>query len=74
MNKCERYLDTTTSMINPNIFGNEYGNKKWALDNFGPVKVSKGYLFLLGDNRSNSADSRIRGFTKKDKVITKIIE
>ena len=74
LNKCERYLDTITSIPNPNIFGYEYSNEKWTLDNFGPITVPKGNMFLLGDNRSNSADSKIRGFTKIEKVITKIIE
>jgi signal peptidase I len=36
---------------------------------FGPVRVAKGSLFVLGDNRGNSEDSRDFGTVPADRVI-----
>lgn len=49
-------------------------NQNWSLDNFGPIVVPDGKLFLLGDNRSNSVDSRLTGFTNETDVVGVVVE
>ena len=41
------------------------------MENFGPVVVPKDSLFVLGDNRDNSEDSRFWGFLRVNAVLGK---
>lgn len=40
-----------------------------ALANFSAVKVPHGHYLVLGDNRDNSADSRVIGFVPRNEII-----
>ncbi len=39
------------------------------LANFAAVKVPQGHYLVLGDNRNNSADSRVIGFVPREEII-----
>ena len=40
-------------------------------DHFGPILIPRGRLFMMGDNRDNSLDSRFWGLLDKTKVLGK---
>lgn len=47
--------------------------KDWNKDNFGPLVIPEGKLFLIGDNRDNSEDSRYIGLVDKSDVLAVLI-
>jgi len=68
----------TVQLINGKVYINgqplEENHKMYpSYDNFGPVTVPKGNLFVLGDNRGNSEDSRYFGFVPVQNVLGKAL-
>ena len=44
-----------------------------SVDSWGPVTVSDGQYFMMGDNRRNSSDSRSWGLVRRDAIWAKVL-
>ena len=51
----------------------EIFNENWNLDNFGPLKIPTNKIFVLGDNRDISEDSRFVGLIDKSDIVGTVI-
>jgi len=63
----ERIINKNTDPEIFKVFG-----KNWNADNFGPLKIPKGKVFFLGDNRNASLDSRYIGFTDREEIVGRV--
>lgn len=72
------YLKNGDLFINDAMVQEDYlleskpGSENERLQSYGPVIVQEGAYFVLGDNRSNSFDSRSFGFLKSDQINGKV--
>lgn len=73
----EKYKVTPYRQIEEKGKANEYiksiYKNNWNKDNFGPFVIPKGKIFLIGDNRDNSEDSRFIGLIDKSSVLAVLI-
>ena len=62
--------------INGNIVNEDFDHantKNFSLSEIGYDKIPEGYYFVVGDNRTNSLDSRIFGLVKKSNIQGKVV-
>ncbi len=66
-------IKESTLYINGRVVEQPYLPKGLRYQDFGPVRVSNGSYFMMGDNRNNSQDSRFWGTLPRENIIGKAI-
>jgi len=63
----EEYIAGSRHLIRTQIKPGHSQN--YQLESFQPVTIPKGYYLVMGDNRDNSADSRVIGLVPRNEII-----
>lgn len=59
------------AIVDGKVLNEPYIASQGDSSNFGPIEVSSGKLFVMGDNRKSSFDSRVFGQLPQDNVLGK---
>ena len=56
-------------LIDGRILHEPYVHPNSTTDNFGPTKIAKNHYWVMGDNRTNSKDSRVFGSIARSLIV-----